>query len=53
MGKNHYFKHRKYQKLCTNNKLESVKNAMFCVFFHICRKKMILISQGSALTKLP
>jgi len=33
-------------------KLEATKNAIFCVFLHICRKFEFLISQGSVATCL-
>jgi len=48
-GKTRYFKHRKYQNLCMNNKLEAIKNAICLRFLpHLQKKNEFFVSQGSA-----
>jgi len=51
--KSRYFKHWKYQNLWMNNRVWGDENMYsVCVFFHICRKFEVLVSQGSVATCL-
>jgi len=56
MGKTRYFKHGKYAKLWTNNKVRGDKNAVCLHFFpyplNICRKFEFLVFQGNVATCL-